>query len=99
MPTASPGRPRSSPARQDGEDTCLRRPSVIQLNPLPMARASVRWSLGHALPRTLLRRSAKQGDLHGRMFVATQSDGLAALAPVLDELRAHDPFYRGKYAS
>ena len=73
--------------------------SVIQLSPVPMARAAVRWSLGHALPRTLLRRSAKVGDLHGRMFVATQSGGLAALEPVLDELRAHGPFYRGKYAS
>ncbi|MGZ4436154.1 MAG: cytochrome P450 [Nocardioidaceae bacterium] len=72
---------------------------MTQLSPVPMARAAVRWSLGHALPRTLLRRSAKQGDLHGRMFVATQSGGLAALEPVLDELRAHSPFYRGKYAS
>jgi cytochrome P450 len=72
---------------------------VTQLSPVPMTRAAVRWSLGHALPRTLLRRSARQGDLHGRMFVATQSGDLAALEPVLDELRAHGPFYRGKYAS
>jgi cytochrome P450 len=57
----------------------------------------VRWSLGHALPRTLLRRAAKQGDLHGRMFVATQAGG-AALEPVLDELRTHGSFYRGKYS-
>ena len=66
---------------------------------MPTARAAVRWSLGHALPRTLLRRAARQGDLHGRMFVATQSADLAALEPVLDELRAHGAFYRGKYAS
>jgi cytochrome P450 len=72
---------------------------VTELSPLPVARAAVRWSLGHALPRTLLRRAAKQGDLHGRMFVATQSGGLAALEPILDELRVHGPFYRGKYAS
>jgi cytochrome P450 len=58
----------------------------------------LRWSLGHALPRTALRRSAKQGDLHGRMFVATQSPDHAALEPVLDELRGHAPFYRGKFA-
>jgi cytochrome P450 len=55
--------------------------------------------LGHALPRTVLRRSAKQGDLHGRMFVASQSGDLAALEPVLDELQAQAPFYRGKFAS
>jgi cytochrome P450 len=33
------------------------------------------------------------------MFVATQTGGLAALEPVLDELRTHGPFYRGKFAS
>jgi cytochrome P450 len=54
--------------------------------------------LGHALPRTLLERAAKQGDLHGRMFVATQSSDLAELEPVLEELRTHRPFYQGKYA-
>src|SRR6476661_6728352 len=72
---------------------------VTELNPVPSARAAVRWSLGHALPRTLLRRAARQGDLHGRMFVATQREDLAALEPVLDELRTHHPFYRGRYAS
>jgi len=72
---------------------------VTQLSPVPLTRAAVRWSLGHALPRTLLQRAAKQGDLHGRMFVATQSSDLAALEPILDELRTHRPFYKGKYAS
>ena len=73
---------------------------VTKLAAPPVSRAAVRWSLGHALPRTLLRRAAKQGDLHGRMFVATPVRAtLAALEPVLDELRAHGPFYRGKYAS
>jgi cytochrome P450 len=72
---------------------------VTQLSPVPMARSVVRWSLGHALPRTLLHRAAKQGDLHGRMFVATQSGDLATLEPVLNELRTHSPFYRGKYAA
>jgi cytochrome P450 len=71
---------------------------VTRLSPAPTARAAVRWSLGHALPRALLRRAAKQGDLHGRMFVATQQ-GDAELEPVLDELRTHGAFYRGKYAA
>ena len=56
-----------------------------------LTRAAVRWSLGHALPRTVLQRAAEQGDLHGRMFVATQSSDLAALAPILDELRDAPP--------
>jgi cytochrome P450 len=33
------------------------------------------------------------------MFVATQSGNRAALEPVMDELRAHAPFYRGKFAA
>jgi cytochrome P450 len=72
---------------------------VTQLSPTPVARAAVRWSLGHAIPRTLLRRAAKQGDLHGRMFVASQTGELAAIEPVLGELREHRPFYKGRYAT
>ncbi len=64
----------------------------------PVARAGVRWSLGHALPRTLLRRAARQGDLHGRMFVATGEADLDGLVPLLDELRRRGPLFRGKYA-
>ena len=70
-----------------------------QLSPVPVTRAAVRWSLGHALPNRLLRHAARQGDLHGRMFVATQASELAALEPIMEELRANTPFYRGKYAS
>ena len=70
-----------------------------QLSPVPVTRSAVRWGLGHALPSRLLRRAAKQGDLHGRMFVATQSSGMDALEPIIDELRGHSPFYRGKFAS
>jgi cytochrome P450 len=76
-----------------------RRHSLTRITPVPLAHAAVRWSLGHALPRTVLRRSAEQGDLHGRMFVATQSRDPAALEPILDELRTHTPFYRGRFAS
>ena len=72
---------------------------MTQLSPVPVTRAAVRWSLGHALPRTLLKRAARQGDLHGQMFVATQSSDLTALEPVLAELRGHGRFYKGKYAS
>lgn len=71
---------------------------MTQLSPVPVTRAAVRWSLGHALPRTVLRRAAGQGDLHGRMFVATQLGEPAALEPVLEDLRAQGPLYRGKYA-
>lgn len=69
-----------------------------QPSPVPVIRAVVRWSLGHALPRTLLRRAAGQGDLHGRMFLATLIGEPGALEPVLDDLRAQSSLYRGKYA-
>lgn len=82
-----------------GGQPCPRRPTLTQHTPVPLARAGLRWSLGHALPRTVLRRSAKQGDLHGRMFVATQSGDRAALEPILAELRSHTPLYRGRFAS
>ena len=72
---------------------------MTKLSPVPFARAAVRWSLGHALSSTLLRRAGKQGDLHGRMFIATQSSGMAELEPVMDELRTHGRFYKGKYAA
>ncbi len=68
-------------------------------SPVPTMRAAVRWALGHAVPRAVLRRAARRGDLHGRMFVATQSSEPAALEPVLAELREHRPLYRGRYAS
>ena len=71
---------------------------MTQLSPAPLARAATRWSMGHALPGTLLRRAAAQGDVHGRMFLATQQGEMSLLQPVLDELRTHGPFYRGKYA-
>jgi cytochrome P450 len=47
----------------------------------------------------LLRRAARQGDLHGRMFVASQSADVTALEPVLEELRAHGALYKGAYAA
>ena len=72
---------------------------MTQLSPAPVARAAVRWSLGHALPSMLLRRAAKKGDLHGQMFLATQHSGPAALEVAMRNLRAEGAFYQGKYAS
>ena len=69
------------------------------VDPTAVARAAVRWSFGHALPRTVLRRAARQGDLHGRMFVATQSEDPGELVPILAELRSHGGLFRGKYAA
>ncbi len=56
----------------------------------------VRWGLGHALPRTVMRAAARRGDLQGRLIVAG-SGGSDPFA-VLEEVRAAGPVYRGKYA-
>ncbi len=68
-------------------------------SPTSAARQAVRWSLGQALPNRLLRRAARQGDLHGQMYVATHGEGSTSLASVMAELRGHGAFYRGKYSS
>ena len=70
---------------------------MTQISPLPVTRAAVRWSLGHALPRTLLERAAKQGDLHGRMFVATQSSDLAELVARTGRAEALSDRFAARY--
>jgi cytochrome P450 len=55
----------------------------------------LRWSLGHVLPLLAAHRAARRGDLQGRLMVASGSDDPFA---VFEELRAHAPLYRGRFA-
>jgi cytochrome P450 len=55
----------------------------------------VRWTLGQAVPRTVLRLAARRGDLQGRMLEASRGGDPF---PVFEELRAAGPLYRGKFA-
>ncbi len=73
--------------------------STILAAPATLARTGVRWSLGHALPRTLLSRAGKSGDLHGRVYHATHVGDEAALERAITDIRAAGTFYRGKYAA
>ncbi|AXB43714.1 cytochrome P450 [Amycolatopsis albispora] len=57
----------------------------------------VRWSLGHALPRTALRAAARRGDLQARLFVSASSATTAELAPVFDGIRAHGPLFKSQF--
>ncbi|MCW2819147.1 MAG: cytochrome [Marmoricola sp.] len=59
--------------------------------------AAVRWGLGHALPRMAIRGSAKRGDLHGRLIMATSSSDGAPLE-LFEEIRADGPLHRSKFA-
>lgn len=59
------------------------------------AKPVVRWGLGHALPRAVLLRGARRGDLQGRLV-----DDAAAgrdLSGLFDEIRAAGPVARTRF--
>jgi cytochrome P450 len=59
------------------------------------AKPVVRWGLGHALPRAVLLRQARRGDLQGRLV-----DDAAAgrdLSGLFDEIRAAGPVARTRF--
>lgn len=64
---------------------------------LARAKPLVRWSLAHALPRTLIRREARRGDLQGRLVTAATSG--RDLSGLFDEIRAAGPFASTRYTS
>src|SRR4051794_2991840 len=57
----------------------------------------VRWGLGHGLPRAVIARAARQGDLQSRLITAaakpTRTD---RLVPLFEELRARGVLVPGK---
>jgi cytochrome P450 len=62
---------------------------------LVRAKPVVRWGLGHALPRAVLQREARRGDLQGRLV-----DDAAAgrdLTGLFDEIRAAGPVARTRF--
>ena len=61
------------------------------------AASTLRWGLGHALPRWAIRGSAKRGDLHGRLIEATASSDVAPLE-LFEEVRADGPLHRSRFA-
>ncbi|MDT7785137.1 MAG: hypothetical protein QOF58_3556 [Pseudonocardiales bacterium] len=52
-------------------------------------KTAVRWGIGHALPRTVLRLQARRGDLQGRITVEASTG--ADLTGLFDEIRARGP--------
>src|SRR5579863_5878673 len=58
------------------------------------ARSGVYWGLGHGLPRVMVRRAARRGDLQGRLMLApTSGDQVWEL---LEEARAHGPVLQSR---
>jgi cytochrome P450 len=64
------------------------------------AKPLVRWGLGHGIPRVVIGRAARQGDLQGRLITAAAERGRTdRLVPLFDELRAHGAFAPGRFSS
>ncbi|MFT4286371.1 cytochrome P450 [Nocardioides sp.] len=61
------------------------------------AKPAVRWGVSHGLPRLVINRAARQGDLQGRMIATAMSEPYVdQLQPLFDELREHGPLVRGR---
>ncbi|GAB2976378.1 cytochrome P450 [Nocardioides montaniterrae] len=67
---------------------------------LGAAKPAVRWGLWHALPRTALRRFARDGDIQARLVMETAGTRPAELHALLDQVRATgDRVVHGRFAS
>lgn len=65
---------------------------------LEPVKPTVRWALGHGLPKVLMRRAARQGDVQGRLIASGVADDPERLHDLADEIRASGPLHRSKYA-
>ncbi len=63
-----------------------------------LVRPAVRWSLGHALPSTVMRNAARRGDLQGRLVDRRVAHDPVALRAIADEVRASGPLHQARYA-
>lgn len=63
-------------------------------------KPAIRWGLGHGLPRAVIGRAARQGDLQGRLITAAAEPGRTdRLVPLFDELRAAGTMAPGRFSS
>ena len=58
------------------------------------ARSNVYWGLAHGLPRVMLRRAARRGDLQGRLMLAPSSGD--QVWELIEEARARGPVLRSR---
>jgi cytochrome P450 len=54
-------------------------------------KTPVRWGVGHALPRTFFRGSARRGDVQGRLIISAPGAHTFDLLPLFEEARTHGP--------
>ncbi|EGD45248.1 P450 heme-thiolate protein [Nocardioidaceae bacterium Broad-1] len=62
------------------------------------AKQGVRWALGHGLPRTVITRAAKKGDLQGDLILSGPGSHTFDLIDLFEEVRAQGPLYRGAFS-
>jgi cytochrome P450 len=65
---------------------------------LEPVKPPVRWALGHGLPKVLMRRAARRGDVQGRLITGGFSADSERLQSLADEIRQSGPLHRSKYA-
>lgn len=65
--------------------------------PIDSVKQSVRWGLGQALPRTVMRRAAHKGDLQGQLVDRMVTGDPRLLYAVADEIRASGPVHKSKF--
>jgi len=58
----------------------------------------VRWGIDHAMPRMVMRRAARSGDLQGRLIAECNDLSTAELAGLFTEIREGGPLVRGAFS-
>src|SRR5690349_9023567 len=65
---------------------------------LEPVKPTVRWALGHGLPKVLMTRAARRGDVQGRLITGGYSADSERLQALAEEIRGSGPLHRSKYA-
>lgn len=68
------------------------------MNGTGRTRQVVRWGLSHGVPAVIFRRSARRGDLHGRLVMAATGGDTDEVWDVIEDLRREGPLVRSGFA-
>jgi cytochrome P450 len=59
----------------------------------------VRWAVNHGLPGIVLRRSAKRGELQGRLIQQAKGGDTQGVLDLFDEVRSYGTLYQGPFST
>ena len=68
------------------------------MNGVGRTRQAVRWGLSHGVPGAVFRRSARRGDLHGRLVMTAMEGDPDEVWRIVEEIRAEGPLVRSGLA-